>query len=106
MDTGPPLPPSPALRVVNATTLQLSWKDPFTPEGHQIQNFTVSVLNYTEEHVIFERVFNLSRESIAQTCEELHFTVIATNDVGESQAADISGEFPISKSVPTCTDIG
>ena len=103
MHTGPPLPPSPELRAVNATTLQLSWEDPFTVEGFGIDYFTVFVkrLDYEEEtHVIFERGFYLSRvEGIAQTCEESNFTVTATNAVGESETADISGEFPFGKSV-------
>ena len=97
---GPPLPPSPVLRVVNATDLQLLWEEPFTSEGYGIKQYDISVetSNNTQAFVITDRVFDWSRESIAQNCERLYFTVSATNEVGESETSNISGEFPVGKS--------
>ena len=105
--SGPPLPPSPTLRVVNATDLQLLWKEPFTSEGYGIKQYNVSVRrsNNTQAFMITDRVFDWSRDDIAQSCEELHFTVTATNDIGNSETANISGEFPVGKSQHAKGDI-
>ena len=98
--SGPPLPPSPILRVVNATDLQLRWEEPFTSEGFGIKQYNVSVRtsNETQSFEITDRVFDWSRDDIAQSCEELNFTVTATNDIGNSETANISWEFPVGKS--------
>ena len=103
---GTPSPVQLAVSVLNATTLQASWDTPFTFPGHEILHYDITVENKTTGETIIDRQRVLGAEErvvsvsspdgeIARKCDELAFTVTATNDFGESEPAPVSGWLPI-----------
>ena len=91
------------MSVLNATTLQVSWDPPFTFPGHEILHYDITVENKTTGEAIIdsqrilvaeERALYVNGE-MAQKCNELAFTVTATNDLGESDPTTVSGWLPI-----------
>ena len=95
-----------AVSVLNPTTLQASWDPPFTFPGHEILHYDITVENKTTGETIIdrwrvlgaeERVVSVSSPDgeIARKCNEITFTVTATNDLGESDPTSVSGWLPI-----------
>ena len=95
-----------AVSVLNATTLQASWDTPFTFAGHEILHYDITVENKTTGDTIIDRWRVLAAEErvvsvsspdgkIARKCDEITFTVTATNDLGESDPTSVSGWLPI-----------
>ena len=108
--TGPPLPPVSILQEVNATMLRLWWEEPFTWDGFPIQNYVITVRSSLNHTLIKnsaveanEKELFFTNESIAESCFELEFTIVAVSAIGQSQAVSVNGGFPISKSIALST---
>ena len=103
---GTPSPVRLAVSVLNATTLQVSWDPPFTFPGHEILHYNITVVIKTTGETIIDRQRVLGAEErvvsvsspdgeIARKCNEITFTVTATNDLGEGDPTSVSGWLPI-----------
>ncbi len=97
--TGAPLPPATSADVVNATTIELTWTEPFTHQGYGVDHYTVTIENtvtgnITRADVNDTRFMYTRVGGIAQECVKFEFTVTAINVVGESSAVAISAGFP------------
>ncbi len=97
--TGAPLPPATSADVVNATTIELTWTEPFTHQGYGVDHYTVTIENTVTGNItrvdVNETRFMYARVGgIAQECVKFEFTVTASNAVGESSAVAISAGFP------------
>lgn len=110
---GPPLPPSPVLRVTNATSIQVSWEKPFVMrEVADVLYYAVKMYNASSQGSREWRVeslpskytyaHNVTMKEVAVECILLTFEVRAVNKVGSSTAGTVSGGFPI---VPRATVI-
>ena len=101
---GGPAPPNVSLRVVNATTLQLSWDPPFTWPEYKLLNYTVRMenrrSNITAEPVVLppsDLTYTLTASSPVQHCADLRFNITASNALGDSAPAVVTGGFPKGK---------
>ena len=86
---------------MNATALQLSWDSPFTWPEYEILNYTVRMENrssgITEGPVVLsptDLTHTLTTTAPAQHCAELRFSVTASNALGDSAPAVVTGGFP------------
>ena len=89
---------------MNATILQLSWDSPFTWPEYEILNYTVKMENrssgVTERPVVLsptDLTYTLTASAPAQHCAELRFNVTASNALGNSAPAVVTGGFPKGK---------
>ena len=101
---GGPATPNVSLDVVNATTLQLSWDPPFTWPEYEILNYTVRMENrssgITEGPVVLsptDLTYTLTTSAPVQHCAKLRFNVTASNALGDSPPAVVTGGFPKGK---------
>ena len=100
---GPPLPPDPVLNVVNVTTLRVSWMQPYSWPGYNILNYKIEIENQSTGEKIHDaeyvnrtqHTFHFFSDMVAESCMELTIYLSAINAAGESEAAEISGGFPI-----------
>ena len=94
------------MEVLNPTLLQLSWEPPFSWEEYPLQHYNVMVEDTTNNEVLKDEMVELStggstvtyeldRDTQAESCVELVFTVTASNVLGQSSPAVITGGFPI-----------
>ena len=102
---GPPLPPVPRLEVFNATSVRVSWEEPFTWELFPVLSYQVSVYNvssgtYTDNFTLSgnETSQVITRQTETTVCSELWLEVTAKNGEGEGCAGTTSGGFPVGKS--------
>ena len=86
---------------MNATTLQLSWDPPFTWPEYEILRYTVRMENrssgITAEPVVLsptDLTYTLTTSAPVQHCAELRFNVTASNALGDSDPAVVTGGFP------------
>ena len=86
---------------MNATILQLSWGPPFTWPEYEILRYTVRMENSssgtTAEPVVLsptDLTYTLTTSAPAQHCAELRFNVTASNALGDSAPAVVTGGFP------------
>ena len=86
---------------MNATILQLSWDPPFTWPEYEILRCTVRMENrssgITAEPVVLtptDLTYTLTASAPAQQCAELRFNVTASNALGDSAPAVVTGGFP------------
>ena len=99
---GPPFPPeTPQLTVVNATSLLLSWKRPFSwlPK-YPILMYGITVL--INSSIASTNVSNethellYTREVLEGHCEEVAFTITAINSIGASYSSTpTKGKLPL-----------
>ena len=102
--TGPPLPPHPILRVVNATHIEVFWGKPYAYPGFDIQSYTLTIINMsidtTEVHTYTADTTYPIRHYVNNVgdnhnkCHTLQFNLIATNAVGNSHTGSVVGGFP------------
>ena len=97
---GVPLSPSLQYSVVNDSTLQISWDEPFTLNDFPIMAYNVTVDDLiNQEEVVTHELSSATRSfTITQTdpssCTNLLFSVVAVNDVGPSTPNRISAVLP------------
>ena len=108
---GPPLPPHPKFRVVNATHIEVQWDKPFALPEVDVQKYTLSIINTSSENSsTINEQYNVSADTaypirhyinnggnIAMECVCLRFIVTATNDAGTSEEGSVTGGFPIGR---------
>ena len=99
--TGPPLAPSFEVTILNRTSLQVSWNEPFTWPGFEIQSYSL-LIRYTssgneskiQDIDATRRSYILMRDSAAEECKDIEFFLTATSDVGESSPHVAFGGIP------------
>ncbi len=98
---GPPLPPGVRTSLVSAIEIQLEWEETFTSQGYPILNYTVVETEVASGRRMqyISSTLNHYRNipSVATQCIDIEFAVIATNSVGDSNAATVVTGFPIGK---------
>ena len=105
ISTGPPLSPHPRFRIVNCSHVEVSWDKPYAHPDFDVENYTLTV-SYTKDNRT--EVYNISGDAaypirqflsnggrIPDGCENILFSVTATNAVGTSEAGVVVGGFPI-----------
>ncbi len=91
--TGPPLTPNVTLMVLNeGTVLNISWEEPYSPEGFPILSYYVRVENVTSNISLLQDrttstyyLFNSTDNAILYS--KLNVTVRAESSVGSSNEA-------------------
>ena len=86
---------------MNATTLQLSWDPPFTWSEYEILHYTLRIENRSsgitnQGPVVFsptDVTYTLTTSAPVQHCAELRFNVTASNALGDSVPAVVTGGF-------------
>ena len=114
--TGPPLPPHPTFRVVNATHIEVKWDKPYANPEFDIQSYTLTIINMrtntTEVHTYMADTTYPIRHlvnnggDISNECHYVRFNVTATNVAGTSQTGSVVGSFPSKSTIftnTTCT---
>ena len=99
--SGPPTPPEPTLTVVN-DTLKFSWAPAWSWDSHPVTHYTVTLTNTTDGRVYTnqtnETAWYFTREEGAgPRCDVMVVNVTSTNDIGEGEAGQLIGGFPIRK---------
>ena len=99
--SGPPTPPEPTLTVVN-DTLKFSWAPAWSWDSHPVTHYTVTLTNNTDGSVYTnqsnETAWYFTREEGAgPRCDVMVVNVTATNDIGDGEAGQLIGGFPIRK---------
>ena len=101
---GVPLPPSPALSVINKLTIQVEWKEPFTWNNFPINKYLVEIVNQTNNTLLSRTSLNpnncsysISQMSPQRFCTTLLVRVSASNAVGSSSFGYVYGSFPSRK---------
>ena len=88
------------LKMVNKSLIILRWEAPFTWNYTTIRHYNVYIhsslntwnwSNYTKEMIEFRAIEDMPE------CTEFNFTVVASNEFGDSEMGTITGGFPISK---------
>ena len=86
---------------MSATILQLRWDPPFTWPDFEIQHYTVTMENRSSgisaDPVVLtptDLTYTMITEAPVQHCAELRFNVTASNALGHSAAAVVTGGFP------------
>ncbi len=84
---------------MSAIEIQLEWDEPFTSQGYPILNYTVvetKVASGRHKQFISTTLNHYhNTSSVATQCIDIEFAVIATNSVGDSNAATVVTGFPI-----------
>ena len=93
-----PLTPEVTFSVVNESTLQVSWDEPFTCEAFPITGYTVTITNFTNllelRNLSVDTLSYYITESDIDFCNNLTFKVTATSDAGVSAPGVAHGAFP------------
>ena len=100
---GPPSPPVPLLEyIAYNNSLKVSWEPVFAWQDYPIIGYNVTVTNSRRQILINTQT--ISNEAIVLldalpnlglgNCEEIVFTVTATNSLGSSKPGNASGGFP------------
>ena len=99
---GPPPSPVPLLEFIAHNSVRVKWDPVFTWQDYPIIGYNVTVKDSARQILIIRQT--LSKEAIIsldellnlgmENCEELVFTVTASNSLGHSQPGDVSGGFP------------
>ncbi len=102
---GSPLSPSLQYSVVNESTLQVIWDEPFTMEEFPITGYNVTVFSFINQsnEVVASRELRPDTFSVTLTqidsylCTNLTLSVSAFNSIGESSPGIVYGAFPSRK---------
>ena len=103
---GPPLSPHPKFHIVNYSHIEVKWNKPYAHPDFDVENYTLTI-TYLEDDGRSE-VYTISADTdypiryslynegvIPKKCEDIQFSVTATNAAGISEAGVVVGGFPI-----------
>ncbi len=86
---------------MSAIEIQLEWEETFTSQGYPILNYTVVETEVASgrrmQYISSTPNHYRNIPSVATQCIDIEFAVIATNSVGDSNAATVVTGFPIGK---------
>ena len=104
--SGPPTPPEPTLTAVN-DILKFSWAPAWSWSNHPVTLYTVTLTNTTDgtayTNKTNETVWYFTREEGTEPrCDVIMVNVTATSDIGEGEAGQVVGGFPIRKLLCVC----
>ena len=99
LTAGVPLSPSLQYSVVNDSTLQIRWDEPFTMDGFPIMAYNVTVADSISQEVDYYELSSATHSfTVTRTdpslCTNLLFSVVAVNDVGPSTPDRVRGALP------------
>ena len=102
---------------MNSSAFNVTWTGSYAPDGYEIQNYTIYVINATSgelpHEVLFTKTFlasqNTESYSFVYTVDESHlplpecswfiFSVTAANSIGESIPTNVSWQLPLGKCI-------
>ena len=97
---GVPLSPCPIFMVLDIFTIGVKWDAPFSWPLIPITNYTVQVMNQTNDEMLASTVltaetlsYNITRTTTL-SCDNIVFLVTANNRIGASTSVEIIGHFP------------
>ena len=97
------MPPSPNLKVLSSSQLELQWEIPYSHESYPVQRYDIQIFNASSGHKFDNSVtqnkyvYNSVDGNTATQCDLLIFTITAVSELGKSAPAEVSGGFPIGK---------
>ena len=108
----PGSPANVSRRVLNSTSVQLTWYESFTPPNVTIERYTVSVFNTSKPQLhqlleeyddegppadsgLYSQTFNF--EGGLTTCTQITFSVTSTSTIGTSPPSNVTWEMLIDK---------
>ena len=95
---GEPLHPEPQYSVINDSTVQVIWEQPFTMEEFSITGYNVTVVDFINQ----ESLLQLSPDTLSfilthtdsSICTNLTFFIVAVNIIGGSPPGVVNGTSP------------
>ena len=89
------------LKVINeGTVLNISWDEPYSHPNFPILSYNLTMHNQSSNNSLlllreeYAQSYLINKTNFSGTCDLLKFTVIAKNEVGNSDEGVVTGGFP------------